>query len=202
MNPRRALAGATVGLLVGSLVTSCARATATKGQCRSTSVTIGSATVPPSSLPEGLSSALASFLLTQSQNVTVQRFDMNQQTAFLLFSFKEGARQNHGFGSFSKEDGQWTADQVATDLWPVLPAACSGDRALLSLQTSGAAYTGGYVDPTISRLDIVVANQVVGHDRPLEGGVLLSAPAGARLLAYRGGDLVWKAEVKNIQRYP
>jgi len=165
--------------------------------CRPDTGAIGTPSLPAKSLPTGLASAITSLLLARSSEVTVERILLSGDTAFFLAAFQESGRENHGFGSFVRNGASWTEDQLATDLWPVLPAACSGKSQLLSFQTSGVSCTGGFVDPTIDRVDIMVGSQLVGQDRPLGGRVLVLAPVESQVLGYRGQQLVWSANVRN-----
>jgi hypothetical protein len=193
---------ADLALILALLTLTCTSHDGTTLPCRPETGAIETPSLPAESLPAGLASAMASFPLKPSSEVAVERVLLSGDTAFVLFTFQESGRDKRSFGSFVKKGASWSADQVATDLWRVPPAACSGHSQLLSIQTSGVSCTAGFVDPTVDRVDVMVGSELVGQDHPLGGRVLVLAPVGSLVSGYRQQQFVWSSEVKNLQPTP
>jgi hypothetical protein len=196
-----------VVVLVGFLMTACARGQSggqhgPNGCASGPSIFSGPSALDSRQLPDGILSGVARYLLKPEGSLVVYRARAERDVAFVLFGFQEQGKADRGFGVFVRRGNGWIADQVATSLWPNLPTPCSGRFPLISLTSRRRSGTAGFIDPTIDRLEAVVGSRLVSEDHPTGGAVLVLAPVGAQVRAYRTGTLVWSAEVRNIQGPP
>jgi hypothetical protein len=190
-----------VGLLgLALLLTSCATQ---EGEVTHASpcVAHGSSSGAPSpsfsTASEILKGAVAAYLQKPLNSVSVERTLLVQDVGFVVFTFSDAGRTDHGFGAFKLHNKVWIANQVATGLWPTLPSACSDEMRMLSLQVGAIACSGGYVDPTIDRIDAISGSRLLYRDHPVGGAALVLAPAGAELVAFRAGIAVARRSVVN-----
>lgn len=143
-------------------------------------------------LPVGeLEEQILSYYGAPAERVKVVKHAAVGKTAFALVEVIGDPQERRGFAQMTRRDGEWLVETVSPDLWQQVPAAGSNRFELTGGTLEGRYALGGFVDPTVTRLETIEADgRVYDADTPTEGATVLVTRPWLQFRVYRGESLL------------
>lgn len=128
-----------------------------------------------------------------------------QDQAFFLIIEHDAGRQIRRFGWLSQEEnGNWRLGDVTGEgLWEEIPESGTYDLSLLPLETQTSRALGGFVDPSLSRVESLDGTgRLVDADAPRRGGTILLTEGWGQIRAFTKDRLVAVLSIYSARRLP
>lgn len=143
----------------------------------------------------GIAAAIATGLVVKPQQVRILKsLSTGSSEVIALSRTSRPSGSHHSFGWLQEDDGlkvRQLAGTPTSDLFDERPTRGSGGSLLAPVVTdSGFSALVGFVDPALSRIDVVSRDgELVGRSFPMDGAVIVATEPWAQFRSYLGDEI-------------